>query len=96
MQPYLTEHFGNPSSIHGTGRRARLGARRGARDGRAHLGAKPREIVFTSGGTEADNLALKGVALGRQRGRAPGGDQQRRAQGGDALVRQCWSGSASR
>lgn len=62
MQPYLTEHFGNPSSIHGLGRRARQGLDE-AREGIARLlGAKPREIVFTGGGTEADNLAIKGVA----------------------------------
>jgi cysteine desulfurase len=62
MQPYLTEHFGNPSSIHGTGRRARLGLDE-ARETVAHaLGAKPREIVFTGSGTEADNLAIKGAA----------------------------------
>lgn len=62
MLPYLMEHHGNPSSIHASGRRARQGLDE-AREQIAHaLGAKPREIVFTSGGTEADNLALKGVA----------------------------------
>jgi cysteine desulfurase len=62
MLPYLTEHQGNPSSIHTSGRRARQGLDE-AREEIAHLsGAKPREIVFTAGGTEADNLALKGVA----------------------------------
>src|SRR6187399_882301 len=62
MQPYLTEHFGNPSSIHGTGRRARLGLDEARETVSRILGAKPREIVFTSGGTEADNLAVKGAA----------------------------------
>jgi cysteine desulfurase len=62
MQPYLTEHFGNPSSIHGTGRRARLGLDEARETVARILGAKPREIVFTSGGTEADNLAIKGAA----------------------------------
>ena len=62
MLPYLMEHHGNPSSIHASGRRARQGLDE-AREEIAHLiGAKPREIVFTAGGTEADNLALKGVA----------------------------------
>lgn len=62
MLPYLSEHFGNPSSIHGEGRRARLGLDE-ARETVAHiLGAKPREVVFTGGGTEADNLAVKGGA----------------------------------
>ena len=62
MLPLLTETFGNPSSPHGVGRRARAGAGRGARAVAASLGASPREIVFTSGGTEAINLALKGAA----------------------------------
>jgi cysteine desulfurase len=62
MQPYLTEHFGNPSSIHGAGRRARLGLDEARETVARVLGAKPREIVFTGGGTEADNLAIKGAA----------------------------------
>ena len=62
MAPYLTEHFGNPSSIHGAGRRARLGLDEARETVARALGAKPREIVFTGGGTEADNLAIKGAA----------------------------------
>ena len=62
MQPYLTEHYGNPSSIHGVGRRARLGLDEARETVARVLGAKPREIVFTAGGTEADNLAIKGAA----------------------------------
>ena len=62
MLPYLTDHFGNPSSPHAAGRRARQGLDE-AREGiAAILGAKPREIVFTGGGSEADNLAVKGAA----------------------------------
>lgn len=62
MLPYLTDHFGNASSLHAEGRRARQGLDE-AREGiAAILGAKPREIVFTGGGSEADNLALKGAA----------------------------------
>jgi cysteine desulfurase len=62
MLPYLTEHHGNPSSIHASGRRARE-ALDAARDTVArHLGASPREIVFTAGGTDSDNLAIKGAA----------------------------------
>jgi cysteine desulfurase len=62
MLPYLTEHFGNPSSAHGYGRVARA-ALDDAHDRVAgRLGVTGREIVFTSGGTEANNLALKGVA----------------------------------
>jgi cysteine desulfurase len=62
MGPYLTEHFGNASSIHGAGRRARLGLDEARETVARVLGAKPREIVFTSGGTESDNLAIKGAA----------------------------------
>jgi cysteine desulfurase len=62
MLPYLREHHGNPSSIHGAGRRARLGLDEARETVARILGAKPREIVFTGGGTEADNLALKGAA----------------------------------
>ncbi len=69
MLPYLTEHFGNPSSAHRFGQRARAGLDE-ARERVAHrLGAQAREIVFTSGGTEANNLALKGAAwAGKARG----------------------------
>ncbi len=67
MMPYLTERFGNPSSIHRVGRQA-LDALDDARDTiAAVLGANPKEIVFTGGGTEANNLAIKGVALAQQR-----------------------------
>jgi cysteine desulfurase len=67
MMPYLTEQFGNPSSIHRSGRAA-LDALDGARDSVARvLGAAPKEIIFTGGGSEADNLAVKGVALAQRR-----------------------------
>ncbi len=62
MLPYLTEHFGNASSLHGSGRRARQGLDEARETIAAILGAKPREIVFTGGGSEADNLAIKGAA----------------------------------
>jgi cysteine desulfurase len=69
MWPYLTENFGNPSSHHTVGE----AAARALADARATvatwLGCRPGEVVFTSGGTEADNLALKGIALGNPRGR---------------------------
>ncbi len=62
MLPYFSDHWGNPSSIHASGRDARQGLD-DAREQIARLiGARPREIVFTSGGSEADNLAIKGVA----------------------------------
>jgi cysteine desulfurase len=69
MLPYLTEHYGNPSSAHGVGRRARAGLDEAhERVGRA-IGAEPREIVFTSGGSESNNLAVKGAAwAGKARG----------------------------
>ena len=62
MLPYLTEHFGNASSLHADGRRARQGLDEARERIASIIGAKPREIVFTSGGSEADNLALKGAA----------------------------------
>ncbi|TMB51142.1 MAG: cysteine desulfurase [Chloroflexi bacterium] len=62
MLPYLSEHWGNPSSIHRSGRRARQGLDEAREAVATLIGAKPREIVFTSGGTESDNLALSGVA----------------------------------
>jgi len=62
MLPYLAEHHGNPSSIHASGRRARQGLDEAREEIAALIGATPREIVFTSGGTEADNLAVKGIA----------------------------------
>jgi cysteine desulfurase len=61
MRPWFTEQFGNASSIHFHGQRARAAVER-ARDQIARLlGCRPAEIVFTSGGTEGDNLALAGV-----------------------------------
>src|SRR6478736_1699660 len=66
MWPYLTGGFGNPSSHHTLGEAA-AAALAGARAAAAAvLACRPGEVVFTSGGTEADNLAVKGVALARQ------------------------------
>jgi cysteine desulfurase len=62
MLPYLTESFGNPSSAHAYGRAARAGLDEAHERVARQLGAEAREIVFTSGGTEANNLALKGAA----------------------------------
>src|SRR5659263_375863 len=62
MEPFLGESFGNPSSLHGWGDTARQ-ALEEARDKVSGLiGAEPQEIIFTSGGTEANNLAIKGIA----------------------------------
>ncbi|WP_314147538.1 cysteine desulfurase family protein, partial [uncultured Leifsonia sp.] len=69
MWPYLTGDFGNPSSQHEVG----ASAARALADARAAvaawLGCRASEVVFTSGGTEADNLAIKGIALANPRGR---------------------------
>jgi cysteine desulfurase len=66
MLPYFTERFGNPSSIHRFGRAA-LEALDDAREAvSAVLGASRKEIIFTGGGSEADNLAIKGVALAQR------------------------------
>ena len=63
MLPYFSRHFGNPSSIHGVGQEARK-ALDEARDTVARvLECRASEVVFTSGGTESDNTALKGVAF---------------------------------
>ena len=69
MTPFLTEDFGNPSSAHGFGRRARAALDEAHERIAARLGAEGREIVLTSGGTEALNLGLKGAAwAGKARG----------------------------
>jgi cysteine desulfurase len=63
MAPYWSEQYGNPSSLYGLGRRA-AAALEGARSRvAAVLNCQPGEILFTSGGTESDNLALRGVGL---------------------------------
>lgn len=61
MLPYLTEHFGNPSGSHSVARRARLAIDEARDDMARCLGCQPGEIVFTSGGTESDNLAVLGA-----------------------------------
>jgi cysteine desulfurase len=69
MLPYLTDVYGNPSSAHAAGRAARAGLDEAHERLAWRLRAEPREIVFTSGGTEANNLAIKGAAwAGKARG----------------------------
>src|SRR5438309_7759531 len=70
MLPYLgRDAFGNPSSAHRFGRAARAGMEEAKRTIAEALGAEPNQVIFTSGGTEADNLAIIGAALAsRQRG----------------------------
>lgn len=57
----LTQVFGNPSSVHGFGQQARAAVDRARREVATLINARPNEIIFTSGGTEANNLALRGV-----------------------------------
>lgn len=66
MWPYLTGEFGNPSSHHSLGESAAASLAAARASVAAALGCRPGEVVFTSGGTEADNLAIKGIALARQ------------------------------
>jgi cysteine desulfurase len=62
MEPYFFEKFGNPSSIHSYGQEAKKAIEDSRQKLSTFLGAKPEEIVFTSGGTESNNFAVKGVA----------------------------------
>ena len=69
MLPYFTEIYGNASSIHGTGRDARKALEDARRRVAAVLNCKPNELYFTSGGSESDNWAIKGIAFAnRKRG----------------------------
>ncbi len=61
MRPYFGEHFGNASSIHHHGQETRAAVERARESVAALLGCRPAEVVFTSGGTEADNLAIFGL-----------------------------------
>jgi cysteine desulfurase len=72
MLPYLTQQvFGNPSSAHRFGRAARAGLEQARREVAQAVGAEPNQVIFTSGGTEADNLGIVGAALAaRDRGGA--------------------------
>lgn len=62
VRPFLEEHFGNASSVHAAGREARAAIDEARDRIAALLGAKPNEIIFTSGGTESNNLAVLGLA----------------------------------
>ncbi|KLK88212.1 cysteine desulfurase [Methanoculleus sediminis] len=69
MAPYLSEHFGNPSSLYRFSRESKNGVEEARGQVAAAVGASAGEIFFTSGGTEADNWAIKGIALAnRNRG----------------------------
>ena len=68
MLPYFGETYGNPSSVHAFGRAARDGVDLARERVARFLAVRPEEIVFTSGGTESDNFAVKGLAWARGRG----------------------------
>jgi cysteine desulfurase len=69
MMPFLRDNFGNPSSAHSYGLRARDAVTKARAQVAAMVGCEPDEVIFTSGGTEANNLAIKGYALAhRHRG----------------------------
>ncbi len=67
MLPYLTEHYGNPSSIYKIGREAKAAIEAAREQVAKALGAEPKEIFFTGCGTEADNWAIKGIALAKEK-----------------------------
>ena len=67
MTPYLTEEYGNASSIHSVGQRARAAVEQARVEVAALVGAREKEIIFTSGGTEADNIAIRGVVGAAER-----------------------------
>lgn len=69
MWPYLGPEFGNPSSHHEVGESASRALEQARADVAAVLGARSSEVTFTSGGTESDNAAIKGIALAAPRGR---------------------------
>ena len=66
MLPYLKDHYGNASSVHALGRKARFAVEESRERIADHLGAEPGEVIFTSGGTEADNAALRGMLGGKR------------------------------
>ena len=70
MLPYFTEIYGNPSSLHSIGQEAKEALESARERIAAHLGCQAREIYFTSGGTEADNMAIRtAAALGARKGK---------------------------
>ena len=94
MMPYLTGRFGNPSSVHFYGQEARAAVDRARREVAALIGARPNEVVFLSGGTEANNLAIRGICeqnAGRGRHVITSAIEHSSARGiCDALERRGW------
>src|ERR1041384_2505448 len=70
MLPYLTEKFGNASSVHFFGQEARAAVDRARREVAALINARPNEVVFLSGGTEANNLAIRGLCEAHEQHRS--------------------------
>jgi cysteine desulfurase len=92
MQPWLAGVHGNPASVHRPGRAAHEALEAARRQVAALVNAKAPQVVFTGGGTEADNLALKGVCSGTPRGRLLAGAVEHSAVLGpaEALAKQGW------
>ncbi|MHB1011754.1 MAG: aminotransferase class V-fold PLP-dependent enzyme [Desulfobacteria bacterium] len=61
MRPFLTDHYGNPSSLHWAGMPAKDAVEKARGQVAALLGCDPTEVVFTSGGSESNNHAIKGI-----------------------------------
>lgn len=70
MMPYFSGNFGNPSSIHTIGQSAEAALEKAREDCGSCLGIAPRDVIFTSGGTESDNLALRGCAFSQRKSNA--------------------------
>lgn len=68
MLPYFTEHYGNPSSIYSIGRDSAVAIMRAREEIAKCLNCDPKEIIFTSGGSESDNMAIRGIARKRGKG----------------------------
>jgi cysteine desulfurase len=92
MMPFFKDQFGNPSSIHWAGREVKKFVDEAREKVAAFLHAKPEEIIFTSGGTEGDNMAIQGVPLafpeedGISRHLPPGGPRRNDRSGGAQAV----------
>ena len=67
MMPFFNKDFGNPSSLHSEGKKAEMGLKDSRRMAADLIGALPENIVFTSGGTESDNLAIYGIAKAHEK-----------------------------
>lgn len=74
MLPYLKEEYGNPSTLYKLGREAKIAIEKAREQVAQVIGAKAEEIFFTGSGTEADNMALKGVLYGPRRQREKASD----------------------